>query len=87
MDSFGYFSQPYYWRADYGYRGDWNPEKIILRASKERHKAETPQQIMHQVMHLRNIVFEMSVELRSVKPIRPPNKELQKPPAINIELV
>jgi SAM-dependent methyltransferase len=28
--SFDYFSQPNYWRADYGYRGDWQPRKIGL---------------------------------------------------------
>src|SRR5215831_340537 len=30
LQSFGYFSQPYYWRADYGYRGDWQPLETIL---------------------------------------------------------
>jgi SAM-dependent methyltransferase len=29
--SFGYFSQPFYWLADYGYRGDWQPAKIVLK--------------------------------------------------------
>ena len=28
--SFGYFSQPFYWRADYGYRADWQVETIQL---------------------------------------------------------
>jgi predicted SAM-dependent methyltransferase len=23
LNTFGFFSQPFYWRADYGYRGDW----------------------------------------------------------------
>ncbi|PGT95614.1 methyltransferase domain-containing protein, partial [Bacillus cereus] len=30
LNSFTYFSQPIYWRADYGYRGDWLIEKLIL---------------------------------------------------------
>ena len=30
-NSFGYYSQPYYWRADYGYRGDWLHEKLQQR--------------------------------------------------------
>ena len=28
--SFGYFSQPFYSNADYGYRADWNPDKLTL---------------------------------------------------------
>jgi hypothetical protein len=31
LGSFGYFSQPHYWRADYGYRGDWQPERNVVR--------------------------------------------------------
>ncbi|MDP9579576.1 UNVERIFIED_ORG: hypothetical protein J2X74_005449 [Bacillus sp. 1751] len=30
LNSFGYFSQLYYWRADYGYRSDWKRKKISL---------------------------------------------------------
>ena len=30
MNSFAYFAQPTYWRADYGYRGDWAVEDIVL---------------------------------------------------------
>lgn len=29
LKSFGFFSQPFYFKADYGYRGDWLTEKII----------------------------------------------------------
>ena len=33
--SWGYFSQPYYWRADYGYRGDWEVEDVLLTVDAE----------------------------------------------------
>lgn len=85
-DSYGYFSQPYYWRADYGYRGDWKPEKIILAVRKDRHEGQTPQDIYREIVHLRNVVLEMTAELIAVKPIRAQDKSLQTPPQIEIQL-
>jgi hypothetical protein len=75
--SFGYFSQPYYWRADYGYRGDWQPVSIDLytvdgNSTMERIRAE------------RNVVTEMVAILEAVKPIREPLRELQTAPRIVI---
>jgi SAM-dependent methyltransferase len=85
LQTFGYFSQPYYWRADYGYRGDWNTSLIRLLVSRTQYDGKTPQAIMADVMHLRNVVREMIVELVAVKPIREPKRELQTP--AHIELV
>lgn len=70
--SFGYFSQPYYWRADYGYRGDWLTEKIELIGTSYSHSMHTG----------RNQVQEMVAYLTAVKPIREPLKELQVKPAV-----
>lgn len=39
LQSFGYFSQPYYWRSDYGYRGDWKADKIYF--TRKRRKIPT----------------------------------------------
>jgi len=86
LNSFQYFSQPLYWRADYGYRGDWLTEKIELIVEADRHQEETVEEIMWQVHTFRNIVKEMVVELRAIKPIREPNKELQIQPKIEIIL-
>lgn len=83
--SFGYFSQPFYWRADYGYRGDWQPEQLMLKVSKARYQGKSVQAVMADVMSLRNVVLEMTVGLRAVKPAREPRRELQAQP--NIELV
>ena len=40
--SFGFFSQPHYWRADYGYRGDWQPEVVRLLVEGRHLGAWTP---------------------------------------------
>ena len=36
LNSFGYFSQPSYWRADYGYRGDWQPKRCVCCCRRQR---------------------------------------------------
>ena len=87
LNSFGYFCQPFYWRADYAYRGDWQPERITLFVSKVKHQGLSPQDIRERVMTLRNVVQEMVAELRCVKPRREPKRELQKAPEIKIKLV
>jgi SAM-dependent methyltransferase len=87
LQTFGYFSQPYYWRADYGYRGDWRMQRIQLLVSKRRYQGKAPSRIMEEVMRLRNVVNEMIVEVIAVKPIRAPNRELQSPPPIELVLV
>jgi len=82
--SFGYFSQPYYWRADYGYRGDWQPEKVILRVGADDCTGQTSQQVWIRSRRERNVVREMMVTLRAVKPVREPRRELQEQPVIEI---
>jgi SAM-dependent methyltransferase len=83
IHSFGFFSQPLYWRADYGYRGDWKTNRIVLFLDP-RERNTPPQQVMDKVMSLRNVVKEMVAELTAVKPARPPELSLQDP--INVEL-
>lgn len=87
LESFGYFSQPYYWRADYGYRGDWQPEKIILYVHQSRCVGMNEQQIISNISIGRNFVKEMVCELRAVKPARPPKRELQVETRVEITLV
>ena len=85
--SFGYFSQPYYWRADYGYRGDWQPEKIQLVVSKDRCAGLSAPEVFTKIQYERNVVKEMICEMRAVKPIREPKQELQVQPKVEISLV
>lgn len=87
LNSFNYFSQPYYWFADYGYRGDWLTEKISLLVDANTHQGKNAEQIMFEVKTFRNIVKEMIVELRAIKPIREPKQELLVEPPIEIVLV
>jgi SAM-dependent methyltransferase len=87
LNSFGYFSQPYYWRADYGYRGDWQVVIISLLVEKNRYAGKKPEEIFFEINTFRNVVREMIVELKSIKPVRAPIKELQAAPKIDIRLI
>lgn len=84
--SFGYFSQPFYWRADYGFRGDWQAEKIHLVVPQSENAGLAPQAVMQKILTLRNQVREMVVELRAIKPIREPLAQLQQAPEIELVL-
>lgn len=81
--SFGYFSQPYYWRADYGYRGDWITEEIEL-VVLQSYAHLSPADVMTHVQHSRNVVIEMIATLRAQKPIREPRRELQQAPVLRL---
>ena len=84
LNSFAYFAQPYYFRADYGYRGDWQPEKLMLHVAAAANEGLTAQQIIERVMTSRNVVIEMVAELRCVKPRRPADGDLCRSPAIEL---
>ena len=75
------FSQPYYWRADYGYRGDWLTESVTLEVQPSL--AHLPDaELWDRVNRERNVVTEMVATLRAIKPIREPRRELQQPPTV-----
>jgi SAM-dependent methyltransferase len=84
LNSFGYFSQPAYWRADYGYRGDWQPRRIVLLVDQQENAGLAPSDVLRKVRTLRNVVLEMVAKLEAVKPIRPPDRALQQAPSIEI---
>lgn len=79
--SWGYFSQPYYWRADYGYRGDWEVEDILLFVNDE-YRDKPWEEVYRAVQERRNVVTEMVATLRAIKPARPPLRALQKMPPV-----
>jgi SAM-dependent methyltransferase len=70
--SFQFFSQPVYTRADYGYRGDWKTESIELTVAAEFYRDKSDEQLREEIRSQRNVVLEMIVTLRSVKPARTP---------------
>ncbi|MBC7542343.1 MAG: methyltransferase domain-containing protein [Candidatus Sericytochromatia bacterium] len=82
--SFGYFAQPAYWRADYGYRGDWRTDVIELIMDRRAVAGRTEQEIQHAMHFLRNAVVEMRVELTAIKPIRERRADLITTPTIRI---
>lgn len=81
LNSFNYFAQPWYWRADYGYRGDWKTEEIIL-VIDERFRGRSADEIMSALRTERNVASEMIVALTAIKPIREPLAELQTAPRV-----
>lgn len=83
--SFGYFSQPYYWRASYDYFGDWQPNTLVLLIDRNRWGLEPDiNEVQDALVRERNVVIEMQATLQCVKPIRLPDKSLQQPPQVII---
>ena len=84
LNSWSYFSQPFYYRADYGFRGDWQPETVQLDVTCE---GTTVEEIFAEVMALRNVVQRQTVTLRAVKPAREPLQQLIVPPQVAFKKV
>jgi hypothetical protein len=85
--SFLAFSQPYYWRADYGYRGDWVVGDIQLLVPHELHKGAGAKAMFDRIQHRRNQVVEMVAVLRAVKPQRSQERSLMTPCNIAVHMV
>jgi hypothetical protein len=75
--SWGYFGQPHYWRASYGYGGDWQPVRVTLALFPE-FAGCSDAELESMIRFQRNVVAEMSATLRCVKPRREPRRELQE---------
>lgn len=75
--SWDYFAQPAYWRADYGYHGDWQPERVTLALFPEFGECTLPE-LRSMIRFQRNVVYEMTALLRCVKPRRAAALELQE---------
>jgi SAM-dependent methyltransferase len=86
-DSWNYFMQPMYSRADYGYTGDWQPEQIAMYVHYDRFQGVTDETIRQRIYSERNIVLQMSVKLRCIKPARPRLRELMQRATISIQRV
>lgn len=87
LQSFGYFSQPFYWRADYGYRGDWRVAELKLLVSAAQAIGKSDNELFALIATQRNWVIEISAILVAVKPARACKKELQLPLNIILERV
>lgn len=71
------FAQPYFWRAPYAaYTADWQPEVVELQLPRERYEHIAPADAFDDVMHKRNVVAQMVVTMRAVKPARDNDRAL-----------
>jgi len=57
---------------------------VLPRAENANLSADA---VLQRVRQLRNVVLEMIVVLRAVKPIRPPDRALMPTPVVNFQLV
>lgn len=80
INSWMYFSAPAYYRADYGFCGDWRCEGIALDLFDLGDG--NCDRLLTEVMTLRNIVARQTVVLRAVKPARPADQSLIVQPPI-----
>lgn len=81
LQSWSYFSQPVYWRADYGYRGDWQAQRITLIV-RGLPAELSDEDLWPAVRFQRNVVHEMVADLVAVKPARPADRSLLQAPKI-----
>lgn len=85
LNSFMYFGQPAYFRADYGYRGDWEIDHLLL--DLPAHYAQVPDdEVMRDVLLFRNVVTQITGVLRAVKPAREPRQELVTTPRVRLRI-
>jgi predicted SAM-dependent methyltransferase len=75
--SFLTFGQPYYWRADYGYKGDWEVMDVEMRAGEALRGMRT-EDIHRHVQAGRNMIDEIVATLRAVKPARAQERDLME---------
>lgn len=88
LQSFEYFSQPCYWRADYLYRGDWKTKVRHLLINKHEFPESLDlKELMFMVQTMRNVVLEFYVELEAVKPIREARRELAEASPVNFVFI
>ena len=86
LHSFEYFAQPCYWRADYGYRGDWETEKIELLVDARKMQDGDVACILEAISTRRNTVLEMTATLLAVKPVRRPDETHRSSPKLTLIL-
>ncbi len=78
MQSWEFFGQPAYWRADYGFRADWRVLEVNLHVDPVRWAGRTLD-LMPAAMAERNAIARMTAVLEAVKPARTPDKDLRVP--------
>jgi len=85
LNTFAYFGQPFYYRADYGYRGDWDVDHLVLDLGAQ-YAGVPAGEVMADVASIRNVVTQITAVMRAVKPIREPLQELIEPPRVALRV-
>jgi len=70
IGSWYYFQPGAYHKADYGYRGDWHLERLVLRCRPEAIARLNRPDALRVLMRDRNVVVEQIATLRAIKPRR-----------------
>lgn len=70
-NSYIYYGQPAYHRADYGFRGDWQLTNVRYEVFPEYINIPQPQ-LVAKITRERNVVAQMGVLLKAIKPCRDP---------------
>lgn len=70
--SWCYFSQPTFWKSDYGFAGDFKPSACLLFVDALRYPGGDAQQsqVIEDITTRRNVVQEMRAVLEAIKPAR-----------------
>lgn len=84
LNSWAYFSQPGYHRADYGYRGDWRATDVVLTVDAARWADQSPEALTYALYHERNAVRVMTATLEAVKPARAADRALLEPVPVRV---
>jgi SAM-dependent methyltransferase len=85
LNSFLYAGQPAYFRADYGFRGDWDVDHLVLDLGPQ-YAGVPVAEVMADVASIRNVVSQITAVLRAVKPAREPLQELIRPPRVALRV-
>lgn len=85
--SWSAFAQPYFWRADVGYRGDWQPVDVNVQLPRAVYADIDPREAYDDLIHKRNVAVQMTATLKAIKPAREPKRELWETPHFAFTLV
>lgn len=82
-----FFSQPVYCNNDYGYKGDWQFDRVVITVLKNDVINQTDFQIKRRIKQERNLAQNITYYGRAIKPARPQLAELVTVPVIEIQQV
>jgi len=86
IGSWMYFGQPTYYRADYGFRGDWELAELVLQIPAHYQDVD-PAEVLADVTSIRNVVVRQIATLRAVKPARLCDQSLMREPPVRFEII